>query len=949
MKLTLKFLFTVIIGQHLLSQTTVSGYIKDTNQNPIGWAIVSLDKDLNNTITTDPKGYFEFQNVTQGEFTIVISKEGFMPQVINLSIIPSEDIKNLGDITLEYQPLEAENLISLTDEELTTDDGGSLGQVGIGLLQSSRDVFSKVAAYELGAYWFNIRGTDNRYNNVMIDGVPMAKNHSGRPDFSNWGGLNNSFRYTHELAETNNVSDYSFSNLGGTYYYDTRASSYRKGLNLSYSLTNKTYQHRLMVSYATGMLPSGWAFAFNASRRWMEEGVIDGTFNDSYAYFVSVEKKISENHRLNFTTFGTPTRRSGASPNTQEVYDLRGKNYNAYWGWQEGQRRNERIKKMFEPVFMLTYDWNINKNTKITTTASYQTGYQKSSRLNWYNSTNPSPTYYRNLPSYIQYLIAKANGSPTESLEAAYQEILNRWQEIDTSITQINWGSLYEANYNAPFVTDLYSGEQGRRASYFLVNDVIKDRTFNASAHLQTQFADHWKFYINLNYQNLMSDNYREVEDLLGADFALNRSSFLQGDAGDYNILKPNSIAKEGDKLEYNYKLHKQAVTANATTRLYVDHWNLAASFLLGWNESYRNGMFQNGLYADNSYGRSSKENFIDVGLRGGITYKIDGRNFIILNSGYFLVSPTLNEIFANPRLNNMVTPDLTNQKVGTSDITYTLRSPKIKLRATAYYTRIKDAVEISRFYAQGLDLSQYLPSQGSVSQDATSSNVFLSEILTGVDKEYMGTELGLELKISPTITTFAVASVGQYVYKNNPNLKILTDNYEGMPDLGSANIKNYKIAGSPQKGYSLGFRYNSPKYWWIGVSGNLLQDIYSDISALSRTENFIINPESQQPYANATNQSVKSLLKQKKYEDAWVFNANIGKSFRIGKYYMGVSLSVNNIFNERGLVSGSFEQGRYANYEQLSFDHSLTTPLFGDKLFYDRGRSYFVNISFKL
>ena len=947
----------LLISQLTFAQTMVFGYLKGQEDKPLSQATVSLGEDRAIQSESDRVGYFQFKDVPAGTYFVIVSRAGYVPTTFSFTISADELKRDLGEIKLEYNPAQMDaGIITLTDDDLSTDEGSSVGQTGIGLLQSSRDVFSRTAAFELGAYWFKVRGTDNRYNNIMFNGIPMSKSHTGRPDFSNWGGLNNVVRFPYELAENNTVSDYSFSDLGGTTYYDTRASNYRKGFNLSYSLTNRSYQHRVMATYSTGMLPSGWAVTVSGSRRWVNEGQIDGTYNDSYAYFASVEKKLSDKHRLNFTGFGAPSRRAGSSPNTQEVYDLRGKNYNSYWGWQDGDKRNERVKRTFEPIFMLTHYWDINNKTKLTTSASYQFGYNKSSRLNWFNSENPSPTYYKNLPSYLGSSIAKAqrDGNPVDILQLTYDNLLESWRSNDLSVTQINWGALYQANQNAPMVTDPYTGQVGHRASYFLVDDVIKDKTFNAATHLQTQFADNWKFLFNLNYQNLESSNYREVNDLLGADFALNQSSFLQGDGSDnsvsdYNTLRPNSVARKGDKIEYFYKLFRQEVQANLTTRITINRWDVALSTILGWNESYRDGQFKSGLYADNSYGKSSKENFFELGFRGGLTYTINGRNYVTVNSAYYTSSPTLNEIFANPRLNNVTSPNLENQKINANDITYTLKTPAIKARATGYYTKIKDAVEISRFYAQGLDLSQYLPSQGSSENpDAGGSNTFISEILTGVEKDYLGVEVGIEWKILPTLTATAVASVGQYTYNNNPNLYIMTDNYQGIPNFGKAYIKDYRVTGTPQKGYSLGLRYSSPKYWWAGVSGNFLQDIFSDISALSRTTNFTINPESKQPYVEATSDKIKELLKQGRYSDVFVLNASIGKSFRMGKYNMGVSASVNNILNERGLVTGSFEQGRYANFDDLNFDRSLSTPVFGDKLFYDRGRSYFINVYFR-
>ncbi len=927
-----------VINKLLISQTLIFGYLKDPENKPLNQAVISLGQDGKFETESDYNGYFEFKDIYPGTYSITVNKPGYIPVTFNLTLSSEGLKKDIGKIKLEYNSFQVEEgMITLMEDDLSMDEGPStVGQAGIGLLQASRDVFSRTAAFELGGYWFRTRGTDNRYNNILFNGVSMSKSYSGRPDFNNWGGLNNVIKYPYERTENNTVSDYSFSDLGGTAYYTTWASGYRKGLDFSYSLTNRTYQQRLMITYSSGMTASGWALTLSGSRRWMEEGVIDGTYNDSYAYFVSVEKKLSDKHRLNLTLLGAPVRRSGASPNTQEVYDLRGKNYNAYWGWQNGDKRSERVKRIFEPVFMLTDLWNINEKTQLTATVSYQYGYNKSSRLNQYEANNPSPTYYKNLPGYW-----------IDRNTDEYETLLTAWQNNDPAVTQINWTQLYNANKEAPLYTDPYSGKTGKRASYFLEDNVIKDKTINAVAHMQTRFTDNWKFFVNLFYQNTESVNYGEVNDLLGSDFVLNKNSFIQGDGtssskDDYNILKPGSVAEKGDKTEYYYQFFRQEITANFITRIAMRRWDLAVSANIGRNESYRNGLFMHGLYPDNSYGKSNKKNFTELGLRGGLTYKINGRNFITVNSAYYESSPVLNEIFVNPRLNNDITPNLTNQKINTCDIAYTLQSPIVKVKASGYYTRVKDAVEITRYYAQGVGIE----GTNGITKDA-----FISEVLTGVEKDFLGAEAGIEWKVIPTLSMIGMISLGQYIYSNNPSLYVLSDVSPGLHDYGTAYLKNYKLAGTPQKGYSLGLRYSSPKYWWVGVSGNFLQDTYTDISALSRTMNFILeninNPDS--IYPGATPETVKKSLKQKQYQDVFMLNANIGKTFRLKKCSMGISLSMANLLNERRYVTGSFEQGRYSNFVQRTEDQAREYPLFGDKLFYDKGRSYFLNVLFRL
>ena len=45
--------------------------------------------------------------------------------------------------------------------------------------------------------------------------------------------------------------------------------------------------------------------------------------------------------------------------------------------------------------------------------------------------------------------------------------------------------------------------------------DVNKDKTYNFVSHFDTRLKDNWKLNANFNYQNLESDNFRRIKDLL--------------------------------------------------------------------------------------------------------------------------------------------------------------------------------------------------------------------------------------------------------------------------------------------------------------------------------------------------------------------------------------------------------------------------------------------------
>lgn len=921
------FLFSVT---SMWAQTTIFGYVKDANGNILESADVDL-VEADAHVTTDKIGYFQFVDLQPGTFTLVVSKINYESKTLTLNV---DDVKRLdaGVIKLTIQAGTSDSGVTILDDASMDDDGSSMMPT-IGLLNSGRDIFQNVTAFELGAYWFRPRGVDNRFEDVLFNGVSMSKNDDGRIDFSNWGGLNDITRYPYEYVDNITPSEYTYGNLGGVAYYNTRASSFRKQTSLAYSFTNRTYFHRAMATYSSGLTKKGWAFTFSASRRWADDGIIDGTYQDSYAYFGAIEKQFSSRHALNLTAFGAPTYRATNAPNTQEVYDLMGKNYNSYWGWQDGEKRNSRIRKTFEPIFMLTDYLKLGKTSNWVNTLSYQFGSDSRSRLDWFRASDPNPTYYRNLPSYMfsaEY-DALGNAEPNSDAYNTALDILNGriadWRQ--TQNMQIDWEQLYSANR-----LNRTANGVDRGAVYTVVEDVNKDNTLNFVSHFDTKLTGNWKLNLNFNYQNIRSDNFRRIGDLLGANYAYNRNPFLYDSP--YDVDNPNQTVGEGDRTQYSYILNKNLYALNASTEVDFPKWNFVASIFGSYSESYREGQFRHAYFLNDSKGKSEVYDALNVGIKAKVTYKIDGKNFLIYNGAYFTLAPTFNEIFINPRVVNYFTPGVDDQIINSNDFSFIHRGQILKVRLTGYYTTIQNSTDIARYYADVDDAS------------GSTFSTLVNESLSGADKRYVGAELGLDVKITPTINANAVASVGDYEYTNNARVSTFDDlnNFRGEDFwLSKANIKGYKVAGTPQKAFSFGLKYNSPQYWWVGASANYLMDQYLDFSALNKTAYLYTDPSTGDPFEGVTAEMLQQLTTQKKFDDQFMLNANAGKSFLFGKYRMGISVSVNNILNNRDYVTGGFEQGRNLNYNNAVTDYNRQYPYFAPKLWYDRGTTFFTNV----
>lgn len=876
--------------------------------------VVALIQSTNQSVLTDFDGNFVFQTVPPGNQVLLVKTNGYSQQTYLLE--PStEETVDLGIIVLEEDITSEQqlSLVTITENDLGDDNSGSESTAG--LLQASRDTYQQAAAFNWGQARFRIRGLDNEYGTTMINGIVMNKIYDGRPQWSNWGGLNDATR-NQEFSMGSAPSDYTFGSALGTQQINTRASFYRPGTRISMSGTNTNYNFRTMGTHASGMNKDGWAFVVSASRRWAEEGYFEGTDYAANSLFASVEKKINEKHSLNLTAIYAQNSRGKSSPNTDEVTNLMGIEYNSYWGYQNGKKRNSRDKDIEEPIVMLSHYWKLSDRTNLNTNVAFQTGSIGNSRLDYQLGNNPDKTYYRNLPSYYNNL----GGYSPEQLTAIGQGF-----QADA---QLDWGAMYAAN-----ATSAFAG----RSVYVLYEDRTDDNLLNANSILQSSLSDNISLNAGVNFRKLRSHNFQNLLDLMGGQYFSDIDPFFTGDAAQSDLNNPNRQVGENESYGYNYLLH--ALTFDGFTQFKFTYdkadFYLAQSF--SRTEYQREGLYRNGIYANNSFGKGESITFENFGFKGGLTYKLSGRHYFDFNGLYQTKAPSLRNTFSNARVNNVLTTDIKSETIVSADGSYIVRMPKFKARLTGFYAKIKDATEVSFYY-------------GEFSDDAGDSDTFVSEITRGIDKQNMGAELGLEYQITSTIKATAAASYGQYIYSGNAKLKInddalATTGSNTLIDLGTTYIKDYFQPGMPQKAASFGLEYRAPQFWWIGANVNYLADSYIDISNVLRTNNFTINP-SGDTYAGATPDAVREILKQEKFADFTLVNLTGGKSWRISKANrntVGFFASINNVFDVR-YKTGGFEQSRKANFPDLQADNANGTPSFGAKYFYGYGRTAFVN-----
>ncbi len=913
--LSLLFLFQAVFVM-AQNQSTVKGKVVDSkSQSPLGSVKVMIQSN-EQFVTTNSFGEFQISGISVGNQILVISVEGYNTQNFAIEVLANQTL-DVGllfldeDITLEQQL----SLVTITENDLGDDNSGSESTAG--LLQSSRDAYQQAAAFNWGLARFRMRGLDNEYGVTMINGISMNKIYDGRPQWSNWGGLNDATRIQ-EFTLGSAPSDYTFGGILGTQEINTRASLYRKGTRISMAGTNTNYSWRSMVTHNSGLMDNGWAYSISGSRRWAQEGYFEGTDYGANSFFASVEKRINKKHSLNFTAIYAQNTRGKSSPNTAEVNNLMGIKYNSFWGWQDGKKRNSRDKDVEEPILMLSHYWKISDKTTLNTNVAYQTGSIGNSRLDFQTANNPDPTYYKNLPSYF------SNLGDTAGAVAA--------QGYFTNNSQINWNNMYYANLNSSVTPG--------KSLYALYEDRTDDKQITANSILFSDLSDNVKLNAGASFKKLKSHNFQNMLDLLGGQFFEDIDPFFSGDMGQSNLNNPNRQIKVGDEYGYNYNLN--AIVADAFTQFKFTYkkvdFYLAQSF--SRTQYQREGLYRNGIYANTSFGKGSKQIFENFGFKGGLTYKITGQQLIDFNGVYMTKAPNMRNTFANARINNNITPELNSETIASADASYVVRTPKFKARVTGFASRVQNATEISFFYAEGIGEDV----------DGNDQDSFISELLTGIEKRNYGAEIGLEYQFTSTIKGTVAASYGQYLYGNNPNLRINDDalatltNTQPVVDFGKAYLKNYRLPGMPQTAASLGLEYRDPNFWWVGANINYLADSYLDISNITRTDNFTIDGATGDNYSGANEETVRKALNQEKFANFNLLNLTGGKSWRIDTTTIGFFASINNALDTT-YKTGGFEQSRKATFPDLQADNANGTPAFGPKYFYGFGRTYFINL----
>ncbi|MBK6364207.1 MAG: TonB-dependent receptor [Saprospiraceae bacterium] len=908
------FLLIFLTNVGILKGQSLSGQLlSEENNSPIIGVKVFLENN-NKEVITNAGGNFRFVDLEKGNYKVKAFINGKVVEV-GMADINNADT-NLGTITVKTSvDVSKSNDLSIIDfSDLAGNESENDNYSG--LLNASQDIIGNAAAFNLSFARFRMRGYTNEDSDLMINGMPMNDLDDGRILWNAWAGLNDVFRVQTDIMNLQ-ANEFGFGGIGGIRMIDLRASDQRKQKKAVYTASNRTYQHRVMYTQSTGMQKNGWAFSFSGSIRYGETGYIKGTNMLGASYFVSVDKKIGNKHLLNALFFGAPLRRGRSSGAVQEMYDILNDNfYNPNWGYQNGEVRNSREYITNQPVAMIRHDFSINRKFKLSTTVGYQFGTFGSTRLDWYDAPDPRPDYYRKLPSYYKS-------------DPFYKDLLTNQFVNDVNTRQINWDQLYDANSTRFYSFQNANGIPGNTVSGKFAAYILEQEHFDSEKKTLNSiftFVPNRKFTLNggIQYINDITHNYREIEDLLGAEFYIDLDRFSTQDFPDNpealqnDLNRPNRIVKEGDRLGHDYDINLTKASAWLQGQIQTKRVDYFVAVQLSHTSFFREGFTKNGRFPDNSFGKSEVHSFLNYGVKGGATLKIDGNNYLSVRATQKTRAPFSRQAYLSPRIKDAVVEGLENEEIFSADISYELRYSRLKGRVSAYYSTFKNQISNDVFYHDDL-------------------TTFVNYAMTGIDKLHAGVEMGVEYQISPMFTFMVMGNVGEYFYTSRPLVTINRDNSsEVLVKNREVFLENYFVGGLPQKAAVVGLDIFLKDYWRVDLNVNAFADTYLDPNPDRRTSEGV---DLVDPVNNA--ELYRTIVGQEKLPGGVTLDVGIFKSWRLkNRDFIRFNANISNVLNNKDIRTGGFEQLRYDFVEK-------DVDLFPSRYFYAFGTNYVVSLSY--
>lgn len=613
-----------------------------------------------------------------------------------------------------------------------------------------------------------------------------------------------------------------------------------------------------------------WSLAADLDVRMGRDANIEGVFSQDFRGEFTIGKLFREDHYLKIDLEVPIMMRGLQGGASQEAITLTGDYlYNPAWGLYDGEVRNSRVRRYQVPELNLRYQLPIAGSTIGAVMVEAESGRISLSRLGWYDGYNPTPDYYRKLPSYIA----------SSDLRGEVEEL---WRNQDSEYTQIAWDTLVQTNQRSS------DGE----AHYVVEDQVEMVARGSATLLLNSELGGGVSINYGAKVEIDQVRNFKEMNDLLGAEFLTDIDQYI----GDYshlsnamqnNLRDPNRKITEGDRFGYDYTL----IGINTTGIIGIKYRSNAISINLdtkfGEQNITRNGHYEKERFAgDLSFGKSSTITLPSSSANGQIRYTPNGRHSTSLQISTHKIAPEAEDLFIQVQSANRVIDNPTSQSVSSINLNYNYSSPLLMINLTGFFIRSRNSCETWQAYD---DLSYTY-------SDVVVSNIGYSSLgIEAVAKYKLSRDLHIEMTIA----------AGDYTYDTTPTVN-LYDNSDMTP-LSTAQAQaavGCKVGNAPQLLTSFGATYFAKDGFILSLDCSYAAGRYIAPSFIRRTDRVI--------RGTGSPEMERDIVTQSNLGSVFDLTAGVTKTFWLADdNRISLTLRINNLLGDRDRIDYGRESNR--------------------------------------
>lgn len=604
------------------------------------------------------------------------------------------------------------------------------------VLNTTPSVYATKSGGGFGDGGITMRGFESRNIAVMVNGMPVNDMEGGTVYFSNWTGLSD-VTSTIQVQRGLGSSKLAIASVGGTMNFITRAADMKKGGVVRIGVANNDY-HKASFSYNTGKSKSGWSTSILMSRT-AGSYYVQNTDFEAYAYYFALGFEPNKKHNFQFTITTSPQWHDQRSyMNKIEDYikynpDHDGnpyRQYNSDYGYYTdaaGRRIALSNKSNFysKPVMMFNWDWNITPKSKLSTVLYASNGRGGGTGdLGKVGGKRITDASFRDADGHINYdAIFAANAAVDANTAGAGSTLVRR-----ASMNSHNW--------------------------------------YGILANFQHKINDNWNFSIGTDDRYYYGYHYQMLTHLYGANGYKDDSNINNAvpkvvtRVHDYKNLPWNPFGGKtlGQEEHIGYSNDGEVLWYSGFGQVEFTKNNFSA-FVQGSvsNQAYRRidnfkvkedgTTTQQGQLVNR---KTSFKNLIGYNVKGGANYNINENHNVFANVGFYSKQPFMTAVYPNNQ--QVVNPNLTNEKIFSAEVGYGFRSSKFNANLNLYRTEWRDR-------------SARIPNQTFVT--ATGNVRGYSEI-NGITQVHMGVEVDATYKPVKFLELQGMFSYGDYRYKGN-------------------------------------------------------------------------------------------------------------------------------------------------------------------------------------